>query len=240
MKKYSLTLSFVFIFIFSKATKLDQFFEDTDAFMKKYVKSGLVNYAGVKANKTDMQNLVDQIEDMPVGKSANVRTEAFYINAYNVLVINAVVKQYPVKSPLDIDGFFDKKKHKIAEEYLTLNDIENEKLRKEYNDARLHFVLVCAAKGCPQITNFAYTPDKLESQLEMQTKKALNDPDFIRVKTSSKLVLLSEIFKWYRGDFISTDNNQDYITFLNKYRTDKINNALKVDFYPYNWQLNAL
>ena len=240
MKKYLLAFSLLSIFIISHATKLETFFNDTDAFMKKYVKNGLVNYSAVKANKTDIQNLVTQIETMSVGKSANARAEAFYINSYNVLVINAIAKQYPVKSPMDIDGFFDKKKHKIADEYLTLNDIENIKLRKEYSDARLHFVLVCAAKGCPKITNFAYEPDKLDAQLETQTKKALNDPNFIRVKTSSKLVLISEIFKWYKDDFISTNNHQDFITFLNKYRSEKISNALKVDFYPYNWQLNAL
>lgn len=240
MKKYIITLGLIALCFASQATKLDQFFEDTEAFLKKYVKNGLVNYAAVKANKSDIQHLVEQIETMPVGKSANARIEAFYINSYNVLVIQAIAKQYPVKSPLDIDGFFDKKKHKIAEEYLTLNDIENVKLRKEYGDARLHFVLVCAAKGCPKITNFAYRPEKLESQLETQTKKAINDPDFIRVKTGSKLVLISEIFKWYKSDFIATDNNQDFITYLNKYRNEKINTEMKVDFYPYNWQLNAL
>ena len=240
MKKQILIIGLLFSVLLAQATKLDLFFQDTDAFLKKYVKNGAVNYAAVKANKADIQKLIVEIEEMPVGKNPNVRSEAFYINAYNILVIQAIAKQYPVKSPMDIDGFFDKKKHKIAEEYLTLNDIENEKLRKDYSDARLHFALVCAAKGCPKITNFAYVPDKLDAQLESQTKKAINDVTFIRVKTSSKLVLVSEIFKWYKGDFITGNDNQALLDFLNKYRTDKISSTLKVDFYPYNWQLNAL
>lgn len=240
MKKHLLAFSFLFLFLISKANKLETFFNDTDAFMKKYVKNGLVNYPAIKSNKADIQHLVTQIETMSVGKSPRARAEAFYINSYNILVISAIVKHFPVKSPMDIDGFFDINKHKIADEFLTLNDIENVKLRKEYNDARLHFVLVCAAKGCPKITNFAYEPNKLDAQLETQTKKAINDSNFIRVKTSSKLVLISELFKWYKSDFITGEDKQAYLDFLNKYRTEKISSNLKVDFYPYNWQLNVL
>ena len=173
---------------------------------------------------------------------ANERTEAFYINAYNIIVIHNVVKLYPIKSPLDVDGFFDKKKHKIANEYLTLNDIENEKLRKVYNDPRIHFVLVCAAKGCPQLGTEAIKPATISQQLDARTKIAINDPLFIRVKTSSNLVLVSEIFKWYKVDFIKGENFQDLIAFINKYRKEgtAVSTKLKVDFYPYNWTLNKL
>ena len=39
---------------------------------------------------------------------------------------------------------------------MTLNDLENERLRKPYNDPRIHFALVCAAKGCPGLSREAY------------------------------------------------------------------------------------
>lgn len=242
MKNY-LMITLIALFVFtSKASKLDVFFEQTDVFLKKTVKNGLVNYAQVKAHKGELQKLIDEIEVMNVTKEANARNEAFYINAYNLIVIYNVTRHYPIEGPLKIDGFFDKKKHKIAGDFITLNDIENEKLRKVYKDPRLHFVLVCAAKGCPKITNFAYRPATLSKKLDQQTKKAVNDPNFIRVKTKSGKVLVSEIFKWYKVDFVKGDDFQPLISFLNKYRAEgkTISKDLTVGFYPYNWQLNDL
>lgn len=239
MKRYILPFVLVLLALQVQATKLDIFFQQTDTFLKKYVKNGLVDYASIKKNKGELQKLIDQVEVMSVS-GANSRSASFYINSYNLLVIHNIVKLYPLKSPLDVEGFFDKKSHKIANEYITLNDIENKKLRAVYNDPRHHFVLVCAAVGCPKITTYAYTPQNLEKKLNTRTKVAINDAKFIRVKPNSNLVLISEIFKWYKGDFIKGDDNQAFIEFLNKYRYDdkKISTDLKVDFYPYNWNLN--
>lgn len=61
-------------------------------------------------------------------------------------------------------------------------------------------MLVCGAIGCPPIINAAYKPETLENQLQQQTKKALNNPNFIKVE--GKTVLVSEIFKWYKEDFV--------------------------------------
>ena len=242
MKRVIIPFALALLAFQLQATKLDVFFQQTDAFLKKNVKNGLVNYKAIKANNSELQNLVDQIEVMSVSADANPRSAAFFINAYNILVIHNIVKLYPLKSPMDVSGFFDTKKHKVANEYMTLNDIENKKLRAVYNDPRHHFVLVCAALGCPKITSYAYTPENLEKKLDVRTKVAINDPNFIRVKPNSKMVLISEIFKWYKGDFITGEDNQSFIDFLNKYRYDdkKIDGKLKVDFYPYNWNLNTL
>jgi hypothetical protein len=95
---------------------------------------------------------------------------------------------------------------------------------------------VCGANGCPPITNFAYTPENLEQQLEQQTKLAINNPDFIKVNVKSKKVEISQIFEWYKEDFISTKSS--YIDFLNKYKSEPIPTNFKVAFYTYDWSLN--
>jgi hypothetical protein len=119
---------------------------------------------------------------------------------------------------------------------LTLNDIENKMIRAKYNDARIHFVLVCGANGCPPITDFAYTPEKLDQQLDQQTKLALNNASFIKVNIKSKKVELSQLFEWYKDDFIS--EKVSYIDFINKFRTEPIPSNFKVAFYTYDWSLN--
>ncbi|MEO8269711.1 MAG: DUF547 domain-containing protein [Aureliella sp.] len=42
--------------------------------------------------------------------------------------------------------------------FVSLNGIENDVLRP-MGDPRIHFALVCAARGCPRLQNRAYTAD---------------------------------------------------------------------------------
>ncbi len=151
-------------------------------------------------------------------------------------MIKGIIDNYPLRSPLDKGGFFDKTKYDLGGVSITLNDIENKKLRAKFGDARVHFVLVCGALGCPPIIAKAYTPENLENLLEAQTIKALNDSSFIRV--SKKKVAFSEIFKWYKEDFVTKGQNE--IDFLNKYRKEKVPDNAKVTYYPYDWRLNSL
>lgn len=91
--------------------------------------------------------------------------------------------------------------------------------------------------GCPPITNFAYTPEKLNIQLDQQTQNAVNDPVFTIVNTNSSKVSLSQIFSWYASDF--GGNKKAILSFINKYRSQPIPTSFNVDYYQYDWTLNA-
>lgn len=213
----------------------EPFFGKADEFFKKYVSDGLVNYTAIQNQPSELDSLVSVISAFKNNVSDEER-KAFFINAYNILAIKNIVDYYPVKSPQDISVFYDKIKYTVSGEKLTLNEIENNKLREIYKDARFHFVLVCGAKGCPPITNFAYTPEKLAQQMDAQAKTDLNNAEFIRVYASDKKVELSEIFKWYEGDFKA--NGKSVIQFINQYRTEKIPEDYSVDYYSYDWRVN--
>ena len=227
------TLIALLIIVPASAGALPAFFDDVDALMTKYVADGKVDYAGIKtAGATDL--LVEHIGSMALSGASAAQKKAFYINAYNVLVIHSIVSAYPVGSPMDISGFFDQKKHKVAGQMLTLNELEQTKLLRVYEDARIHFVVVCAAKGCPTLASFAYRPEKLEAQLQAQTKKALNSTYFIRVQNNA--VQVSKIFEWYNGDF--TKNGQTVVGYINSFRDQNISPTLSVGHYEYDWALN--
>lgn len=225
----------MFLFVgFSFAQNIDQqFFNDTHSFLQKNVKNGRVNYANLKSN-TQLKSLIKVIENANLTSADDATKQAFYINAYNLLVINNAAQKYPLQSVQDIAGFFDRKKNTVGGKKLTLNKLEKDYLLKPYKDARFHFVLVCGALGCPPITDFAYTPNNLEQQLEMQTKLALNDANFIKVNGNK--VELSQIFNWYTDDF--GGNKKSVLNFINKYRTTTISNSTKVSYYKYDWNLN--
>ncbi len=221
---------------FSFAQKIDQqFFNQADAFFKEEVKNGLLNYTDLKDNAS-LKSLIKTVENADLSGASDATKKAFYINAYNLHVINAATAAYPINSVQSIPGFFDRKRVRVGAKSFTLNNLEKQFLLKPYGDARLHFVLVCGALGCPPITDFAYVPEKLDQQLDQQTRLALNNPDFLKVDGDN--VGLSQIFKWYTGDFGGSKNS--IIAFINQYREDKIATSAKVSYYNYDWTLNDL
>ncbi len=214
--------------------KPTEFFDKVDSFMHKHVHDGLVAYSTIKQSPKALETLAASIAVFDLAQLPDESgKKAFWINAYNVLVIKSVVANYPIKSPMDVAGFFDKQKHKIAGEKLTLNEIENIKLRKKYGDARIHFALVCAALSCPPLVAQAYFPDGLDKQLDERTRSNLNDAEFIRLDGMAKKVSVSEIFKWYAGDF-----DKNLLDYLNRYRQQTIPDNYAVDNYTYDWRLN--
>lgn len=212
----------------------DTFISKANAFFEATVSNGKVNYAAIKNNPAQLEELIALGKEVRVTTASPKSYQAFWINAYNVHVINGIVANYPTKSPLDINGFFDKTTRKVGGKDITLNDIENKLLRAKFpSEARFHFALVCAGLGCPPIINEAYTPNSLEKQLQRQTVIALNNPQFVKVKGSK--VQLSQIFEWYKGDFTQGGSEIDYI---NKYRKEALPEKSKVSYYSYDWTLN--
>ncbi len=219
-------------------TSLNEFLDKTDALLKAHVREGLVDYPALVKNPSKLEALTRYIAQAKPQDWNAAEQKAFFINAYNVTVMKGIVDNYPTQSPQAIGGFFESKKYPIAGEKLTLNELEKEKLLKPTQDARLHFVLVCAALGCPKIAPFAYRPDQLDAQLDEQTRLALNDPNFIRVDSEAGQAKISEIFTWYRSDFVSKE--QDVRGFINQYRVEAIPDNFKIGSYTYDWMLNSV
>lgn len=211
------------------------FFHRTNEFLSENVKGGKVDYKGIHSDPTQLNELMSLMSIVNVSSVNKKEYQAFWVNAYNISVIKGIIDNYPLNSPLDVNGFFDKTSYSIAGTNITLNEIENDILRKKFKDARFHFVLVCGARGCPPIIARAYTAENLEQLLEKQTIKALNNSSFIKV--SGNEVALSEIFKWYKEDFV--DNESSEIDFINKYRNEKISVGANISYYPYDWRLNS-
>jgi hypothetical protein len=137
---------------------------------------------------------------------------------------------------------------------ITLNQIEHEILRKEFDDPRIHAVLVCAALGCPQLENKAFVPQNLEWRLDQSNVNFINNPDKVKLDTSNNILYLSSIFDWYHEDFkqseVSEDSLKKYdkkyrgiLEFVLKYLpADKAayikKKSPEIQFYDYDWTLN--
>lgn len=230
---------FIFIVLFSsgllQAQDKSQFFRSADEFFKTYVENGKVKYAEIKQNPKQLEELLNLAKKFEPNPEKPGEFKAFWINAYNLAVIDGIQKKYPVSSPLDIDGFFDTQKYSLGRQSATLDEIEHKILFGNFpEEERFHFVLVCAARSCPPLLSLAYMPETLEIQLQTQTKKALNDPEFIRVRNNK--ILFSEIMNWFREDF--TMGGKSLTEYVNQYRDVPVSEDIETGFYKYNWNLN--
>jgi hypothetical protein len=157
---------------------------------------------------------------------------AYWINAYNAFTLKLVVDNYPTKSIMNFDGgkTWDVKRIQLGDKKYSLNNIENDIIRPQFKDPRIHFALNCAAKSCPPLWNRAYTAENLNATLEARTKAFINDPNFNTISASKASV--SKIFEWYAADF------GDLKKYLNKYAATQLKPSTTVTFNEYDWGLN--
>jgi hypothetical protein len=212
------------------------FFTNANTFFSTHISGGGVDYDAIKADPTELNSLVSEVAKFPYSSSDAKTQKAFLLNAYNILVIKNVIDHYPIAKPTDVKGFFDEQKFTVAGQTVTLSDIENKKIRPTFKDARVHFALVCAAKSCPPIANYAFTPTNVEAKLEALTKAALNSKSFIKVDDQAKTVQFSMILDWYKEDFVA--KYKTVLDYVNNYRETKIPASYTQSFYEYNWALN--
>lgn len=205
-----------------------------DTLLQKYVTpDGKVNYKGLVAEKTALDAYCRTLSDQPVQENDSREEKmAFWINAYNAFTLKLVVDNYPAKSIMNFDAgkTWEVRRIRIGDKKYSLNNIENDILRPQFKDARIHFALNCAAKSCPPLWNRAYTAANLETTLEARTRAFINDPGFNTIKAGR--VQVSKIFEWYAADF------GDLKKFLNRYSNVPVNGNAAVIFNEYNWDLN--
>ncbi|GAA4811897.1 DUF547 domain-containing protein [Litoribaculum gwangyangense] len=237
MKTYLLILALTFSLLAS-SQNISHFFNEAADFFSLYVRDGLVDYQTIAKDPKKLDHLIVLSKRTKLNDLDSETRKAFWINLYNINTIKQVIDNYPIKSPLDVADFFENKIYEINGEKLSLNDMENKKIRNHFNDARIHFVLVCAGLGCPPIIDNVYLPEILDNQLESQTRLALNNPKFIQLNVKKKKVAISEIFKWYLNDFVSKET--DLIGYINQYRNEKIPTDFNITYYSYNWNLNKI
>ena len=216
-----------------------------DGLLKKYATDqGGLNYMAMLQDRDQLIKYLDHLSSNPPDPSSASKNErlAFWINAYNAFTVDLILENYPVKSINDIgarlqipfiNSVFDKDFILIKGEKMSLNDIEHKILRKEFNEPRIHFAIVCASISCPSLKKEAYQANRLDKQLDEQAISFINNPE--KNNISEDHVVLSKIFYWFKSDF--TDNGS-LIDFLNQYSDLHISQNAKVDFHKYDWSLN--
>ena len=177
----------------------------------------MVNYRKLKAEPQKLLAFVTELQNLDrkdFDKWDDNEKIAFWLNVYNALTLKAIIDNYPIKSSFfksriypknsirQIAGVWDKIDFTVMGQKLTLGHIEHKILRVQFDEPRIHMAMVCAAMGCPPLRNEPYTGDKLQEQLNNQTRRFLADPTKFKIERADERIYLSPIFKWFASDFI--------------------------------------
>ena len=206
-----------------------------DELLKEYVsEEGLVNYRGLKKEHSKLLEYINilKLSEVPNKNTSREYSLSYWINAYNALTIDLILRHYPIKSIKDIKSPWKQKLWKLADKWYNLDEIEHQILRK-MEEPRIHFAIVCASYSCPKLQNEAFTASALENQLNKAAKNFLNDP--ARNSISENNLELSKIFQWFANDFKQTGS---LIDFLNLYSEISISEKARIKYKDYNWMLN--
>ena len=226
-------------------------FATWDDLLRQYVDSqGRVHYHAWKAESPHvLKEWLANIKQQDIHAASHPDEQlALWINLYNALTIASILERYPIASiQPKIFGipnwiaflwFFYRPTHKVAGHYYYLNQIEHQILRRDFDEPRIHFALVCASIGCPLLRNGAYWPESIRDQLEEDAIRFINNPDKVRYNSQSQTLYCSKIFKWYCNDFLKVAPSvPDYIRSYLK--TDlPLGSNTPIAYLNYDWSLN--
>ncbi len=232
------------------AAEFDQTHALLTRLLVRQVKDGRVNYAALKEQPAALHTYLDQVAAVPeleFKRWSEAERLALLINLYNAATLKLIVDHYPVKSIKDIGGLlrgpWKQKVVRLFGQVITLDHLEHEIIRKEYPDARAHFALVCAARGCPPLPAEAFIGARLSAQMEATGRVFLGQSEKNRVDGPNRTVHLSPIFKWFSEDF--ERHAGSVLKFVTPYFSEADRQALERDTFrirhtDYDWTLNDL
>ncbi len=214
--------------------------------------AGTVDYAAWKSSTADRGKLQGYLADLSRGRPSpevpRAAVLAFWINAYNAVTVEGILREYPTSSIRNhtprLIGYhiWHDLILPVGQGEYSLHQIEHEQLRP-LGDPRIHFALVCASKGCPRLARTAYTADDLDRQLDDNAKAFFADPSKFGYDTAAKRLDLSWILSYYTKDF--APDAAGLLRFVARYfpsesaRLLASDPAVTVRTLPYDWSLNG-
>ena len=217
-----------------------------DRLLKKHVApGGWVDYQGLSGDAAALDRYIGALALAPASEMGRDERLALLINAYNAFTLRLILDYYPLKSIKDIPSGkrWEAKRWRIGPHTLSLNQIEHERIRPNFKEPRIHFALVCAAVGCPPLRNEVYVADRLEAQLDSQSRYVHHHDRWLRFDPQRREdVYLTRLYKWYGGDFEQAGGSvQDfaarYAPALRRVLDD--GGRPRTHWLDYDWSLNS-
>jgi hypothetical protein len=239
MKKFAFIFTIIGGVILSSPAQdnMKSFFKQADDFMDQYVHKHRVQYSQIQQNPDDLQSLIDFVQHAGLS-GADINTKkAFWLNALNLTVIDAVMDHYPIDNLDQVDGFYDKLTYTIAGQTKTINGFK-ESAFKEFNDPRVYFAISLGVEGSPPPPNFGFKPNQVESQLNEHLRDIFNKKNYIRINKSDNSVFIPVTFHHHKDALENV--GQKPLQFINRYlKHHNLSADTEIQYYPLTGKLNG-
>ena len=249
---------------------IPEFFDACDQIFSTYVnKNGMVRYADLRRTRADLLPVLRMMKDIsPLHLMALSQDEktAFWINTYNICVLQLIVENYPIQpkwyliqypdnSIMQISNPWTKNYFWVQGLQYNLKEIEQEILLDRTRDPRICFALSNASLGGGRLRPKAYRPATLNEQLDDQVRQYLASPFGCQIDRPGKVVHLSVLFQTKRKTFLESeyaaikkfreypDLQRTWLNFLVKYLPQEdaefvANNPCTFKMITYDWHLD--
>jgi hypothetical protein len=225
-----------------------------------------VYYAALRNERAGLDRYVASLEQASwVATAPDADRRAFWINAYNALVLRTVINTYPIAGKGDgypaasigqIPGAFDKTKHRIGGQVLTLDEIEKTVIAG-FGDARMLIALGRGALGSGRLRSEAYVGVRLNEQLLQAEEEFVTRADVFRIDKALGLVEVTPLFSWREALFVQAyaaggdkwerrsplERALMAMTYPHRLPTEReflALNTFQMTFGAYDWRLNDL
>jgi Protein of unknown function, DUF547 len=239
-----------------------------DQLLDVNVRDGLVYYRALKSERARLDRYIASLNVPAATYDRWSRDEkiAFWLNAYNALVLQTVIDQYPIRgkasmypssSIRQIPGAFEQTKRRVASRSLTLDEIEKTVL-PEFKDPRLYLALGRGAIGSGRLRSEAYTTSKLNAQLDAVASDFVNHQEMLKIDRLSGRMSVTPLISWHEAEFVAAYDKgaqggfaarspveRAIIAFItpNLLRLEREfveQNTFQIVFHPFDWRLNDL
>jgi hypothetical protein len=239
-----------------------------DQILDLNVRDGLVYYRALKGQRGRLDRYVASLNVASAAFDAweRDRRAAFWLNAYNALVLRTVIDHYPIqgrasaypaRSIRQVSGAFEKTTWRVAGRTVTLDDIEKRHVAA-FKDPRMFFALGRGALGGGRLRSEAFAAARLESQLNDTTSDCVRRVSCAQIDQAGGTLTVSPIFSWREAEFVAayagatqdrfpgrSPIEQAVVAFLEPrlYPSERgwlAQNAFKMRYADFDWRLNDL
>lgn len=239
-----------------------------DQILDVNVRDGLVYYRALKSSRGRLDRYVASL-NVPAATVTGWTREhqmAFWLNAYNAIVLQAVVSRYPIQgrssayppnSVRQIPGMFERTKHRVGGRSLTLDEIEKTVL-PEFKEPRLYLALGRGAVGSGRLRSESYDGARLTQQLDDIQAEFVNEQAMLKIDRGAGQVAITPIISWHEAEFVAAYDKgasgplaqrspieRAVVVFISPRllpleREFIQKNEFKMTFQPFDWRLNDL
>lgn len=247
---------------------VDAIHKPLDEILDLYVRDGYVYYRALRSDRGRLDRYIGSL-NVPADTYTRWSREqkmAFWLNAYNVFVLETVIDAYPIrgKSPTyppvsirQIPGAFERVRHRAAGRAVTLDEIEKTIL-PEFKEPRLALAIGRGAVGSGRLRSEAYSANRIAQQLDAQQREFVTQQTMVKIDRAAGEITLTPIVSWHEADFVAAYDKgasgllaqrspveRAIITFLYGQllpleRDFVQKNEFRVTYHAFDWRLNDL